>query len=137
MSIDGERLTLDYRLGPGAPRGQYAALSARISESAGVDRIAFVGQASAPMRVSVQVRLPGGRDGQRWQRSVYLDTTPRPVVIRLQDLEPVDVPTSGRPIVAPLQSLLFVVDTVNARPGTAGRVTIWQVGLGLNRLAPQ
>jgi DNA-binding transcriptional LysR family regulator len=38
----------------------------------------------------------------------------------ISELEPVDVQTSQRPVATPLQSMLFVVDTVNTRPGTIG-----------------
>ena len=38
---------------------------------------------------------------------------PHPAAVRLQEFEPADVPTTSRPIVAPIQSLLFVIDTVN------------------------
>ncbi len=128
------KVGLRYRLGDGSPRGQYAALAIPIHEASGIDRIEMTGQASRPMRVSVQVRLPGGRDGQRWQRSIYLDATPRSVVIPLQDFEPVDVRTTRRPIVTPIQSLLVVVDTVNTAPGSSGTLWLSNVALGIDRL---
>ncbi len=131
---DGGRVGLRYRLGPGEPRGQYAALAMPVREPSGIDRVELAAQASQPMRVSVQVRLPGGRDGQRWQRSVYLDQTLRSIVIPLQEFEPVDVRTTRRPIVTPIQSLLIVVDTVNTAPGASGTVWIVSASLGLERL---
>jgi hypothetical protein len=76
------------------------------------------------MRLSVQVRVPGGADGQRWQRSVYVDSTPREVVVDLADMQPVDRRTALRPVSARVQSILLVVDTVNTRPGTSGEITI-------------
>jgi hypothetical protein len=87
------------------------------------------------MRLSVQIRLHGTGD-QRWRQSVYLDETPRSVRLRLQDFEPVGRTTSRRPIVVPLQALLFVVDTVNTKPGTSGQVSIANLTLGVNRLEP-
>jgi hypothetical protein len=135
-TVDGERLRFDYRLAPGVPRGQYAALVAPIAGTAGIDRIQFVGAANRPTRLSVQIRLPGGKDGgERWRRSVYLDETPRPIVLWLQDFEPVGPPTTRRPIVTPIQSVLFVVDTVNTKPGAAGSIWLSQVSLGINRLS--
>jgi hypothetical protein len=103
-------------------------------DDAGIEGISFVGRALKPMRISLQVRLPGGRDGQRWQRSIYLDQMPRAISLRLQDFEPVDAPTTRRPIVVPLQGLLFVVDTVNALPATSGRFSIADLTLQVNRL---
>jgi hypothetical protein len=85
------------------------------------------------MRVSVQVRLPGD-GGRRWRRSIYVDQTPRSLVIPLQDFEPVDVRTTRRPIVTPIQSLLVVVDTVNTAPGTSGTLWLSNVALGIDRL---
>jgi len=118
-----------FHLGGGEPSGQYAAMTASVHSLVGADRVTFTARASKPMRVSVQLRLPGGKDGQRWRQSVYLDETPRSIAVRLQDLVAVGMTTSRRPFVAPIQGLLFVVDTVNTRPGTEG--TIWISGIGV------
>ena len=121
----------DFTLGGGVPSGQYAALVAAAPRDAGLDRIAFTARASRPMRVSLQIRLPGGAQGQRWRRSVYLDETPRDVVVRLADMEPAGETTSLRPIVARVQSVLFVVDTMNTAPGTSGTIWLRDVRLGV------
>jgi hypothetical protein len=134
IESDGGRVGLRYRLGDGSPHGQYAALAIPIHEASGVARVELTVQASQPMRVSVQVRLRGGRDGQRWRRSIYLDATPRSLVIPLQDFEPVDVRTTRRPIVTPIQSLLVVVDTVNTATGSSGTLWLSNVALGIDRL---
>ncbi|MEO7190802.1 MAG: CehA/McbA family metallohydrolase [Vicinamibacterales bacterium] len=126
------RVEFDFLLGDGAPIGQYAALVTPLDARMGVERIEFLGQASRPLRVSVQVRIPGGRDGERWRQSVYLDETPRRVSLRLQDFERVGPPTSQRPIAVPLHGLLFVVDTVNAAPGSRGTLWISDLTLGVN-----
>lgn len=134
--VENERLRFDYRLGSGAPAGQYAAVAHGDDSGAGIETIVFTAQASAPVRVSVQVRLPEGRGRtpQRWRRSIYLDGTPRTFTLRLQDFEPADAPTVRRPIVTPLHSVLFVVDTVNSAPGAEGTIWISDVALGVNRL---
>ena len=75
------------------------------------------------MRVSVQVRTSVGGEGRRWQRSVYLDETPRDVVVALGDMRPVAPGGAGPIPVRDLRALLFVVDTVNTRPGSSGQVT--------------
>jgi hypothetical protein len=120
---------LDYRLGAGVPAGQYVAIATSASGSAALDRIEFMASSLRPMRLSVQVRLPGGVEGQRWRRSIYVDETPRPFSVRLADLEPVNRTSPLRPVVARVQSVLLVIDTLNARPGTDGQLTLRQVRL--------
>ena len=136
IGLDAGRLQFAYDLGAGSPRGQYVALVHDPGNERGIETVAFTAAASAPMRMSVQVRLPEGRGrvAQRWRTSVYVGTTPTRIELRLQDFEPADRPTQRRPIVTPLQSLLFVVDTINARPGTTGRFWLSDVTLGVNRL---
>jgi hypothetical protein len=131
MTGGADAIQFDYRLGSGEPRGQFAALVNGVRRDAGISRVQFTARANAPMRLSVQVRLPGNRDGQRWRHSAYLDTTPRVIDLRLEDFEPADMPTSRRPIAASVHALLFVVDTVNTRPGVAGTVWISDVRLAV------
>ena len=57
---------------------------------------------------------------QRWQRSVYVDDVPRRISVALEELEPVERRTL-RPIIARVQSILLVIDTLNSLPGTDGR----------------
>ena len=130
-AIDLHAVKVDYQLGAGAPAGQFAALVTPVSGNLGVDRIEFVAHASTPMRLSVQIRLPGA-GGQRWRKSVYLDTTHRNYSVRLRDFESVDRPTSLRPNVARIQTILFVVDTLNTMPGSKGSFWIFdpKVGIG-------
>jgi hypothetical protein len=124
-------LQFSFQLAPGRPRGQFAALVSQVRTTSGIDRVAFVARAAQPMRISLQVRLPGGKDGLRWRRSVYLDTTPRRVTASLEEFDPAESPTTQRPIVAPIQSLLFVVDTLNTLPGTAGTAWISDISLAI------
>ena len=81
------------------------------------------------MRLSVQLREPGAGEGKRWQRSVYLDSTPRNVTVFVDDSRPPGEATGAPPIVAALDSLLLVVDTINTPPGSKG--TVWLDGLRL------
>ena len=127
----GEELGFAFGIAGGTPRGQYAAIATDLNTDSGVDAIQFTGRASAPVRVSVQLRLPGGPQGSRWGRSVYLDTTPRQVVIRLQDFDPIGPATSRRPIAVPVQGLLVVVDTLNTLPGTEGKVWLSDLKLSV------
>jgi hypothetical protein len=130
LALEGGDIALAFRLAPGANNGQYAAAVFPLTGTDSFDRVTLTIRASAPMRVSVQVRLPLGPDGERWQRSVYADTTPRTITLRIQDFEPADRDTTRRPIVTRLRSLLVVVDTWHTRPGTAGTVWLSNVSLG-------
>lgn len=130
------RLRFEYQLGDGPARGQYAALVYGGEGDDGIETVSFVATSAAPARVSVQVRLPAGRGrvGQRWRTSIFVDQTVRRYVLRLQDFEPADRPTVRRPIVTPIQSLLFVVDTINSLPGASGTLWLSDVELGINPL---
>jgi hypothetical protein len=79
--------------------------------------------APRPMRVSVQVRIPQGT-GLRWKRSLYLDDSARDAVIDFADLKPIEAPPGMRLDVSRIDTLLFVVDTVNATPGSTGELWI-------------
>ena len=136
MRVEDGRLRFDYTLGDGPARGQYVALAHAMDNDDGVETVGFVASASAPLRVSIQVRLPEGRSrtGQRWRQSIYVDQTPTRFVLRLQDFEPADRPTVRRPIVTPLHSFLVVADTVNSRPGASATIWLSAVEVGVNQL---
>jgi hypothetical protein len=71
------------------------------------------------MRLSVQLRVPD-RKGLRWQRSVYLDSTPRTVVVPFSDMRAIEAGPGSQLDLQRADTLLLVVDTVNAVPGSAG-----------------
>lgn len=127
-----QTLRFKFHVGTERPGLEFSALAASMGDpSESFDRIEFVGSASAPMRVLVQFRLPGGVDGERWSRSVYLDPTPRAITVRMTEVTPVGftpVPTR-RPVVARVRSILFVLDTLNTAPGTGGEVILKDVRL--------
>ncbi len=116
-----QALMLTYALGGGQPAGQYAAAVTEVPDAEAIDAVTFRAHADRPMRVSLQLRLISGR---RWRQSVYLDGTARTVTVPLQSFEPVDPQGILRPTAARIRSLLVVVDTLNALPGTKGTVTI-------------
>ncbi len=127
----GTSTQFSFGLGPGVAIDQFAALAATIGSALaeeGFDRVRFKVRADRSMRFSVQLRLPGGR---RWRHSVYADETPRDVELLVQDFQPADGPSQTRPIVARLRSVLFVVDTLNALPGTKGTITLSDAALGV------
>jgi hypothetical protein len=92
--------------------------------------VAFAVRADHPIRISVQVRVPGpARDGaERWQRSVYVDAVDRERTVSFDDLTPI-FPTRSRPVLADVRSILFVIDTTNAKPSASGRIWIRKVAL--------
>jgi len=123
-----KRLRFSWRLAGGARASQYAAMVTHLdgSKLRAFNQLAFHASASRPMRLSVQLRLP---DGRRWQRSVYLDETPRGIVVPMSEMTSVG-PGGRRMHLSRADSLLFVVDTVNTSPGTAGETWLdslrWQ-----------
>jgi hypothetical protein len=120
-----------FALGSGAPSSQFAALTSALdaaSAKEGFDRVQFNVRADRPTRFSVQLRLGAG---QRWRYSVYADETPRDVTAYLEDFQPAERTTSNRPVVARVRSVLFVIDTLNAAPGTRGTLWLSRAGLGV------
>ena len=108
---------LTFRLAAGDRVGQYAALGIGVGKAL-TERthLAFGARASRPMRVSVQARHP--QSGNRWQRSIYLDSESRDIIVRFDEMTPVGSGPSFDPALA--DTLLFVVDTTNTAPGTEG-----------------
>jgi hypothetical protein len=130
-AVGGTQLSLRYGLGGTLAENPFVALvmpaAAGLSE---YDRLTFVARANRPTRVSVQIRVPDGTQGQRWHRSVYLDETERPITVMFDDMMPRGTTSSQRPVLASVREVLFVLDTVNTRPGTNGQVWIDNVKLG-------
>jgi hypothetical protein len=129
IAADGTAaMKFTWRLGDGAPHGQYVALALPVSalDFEGVDALQLWLQAPRPMRLSVQLRVPRGT-GLRWERSVYLDATPRSVIVPLGEMRAVDGPRQQHVDLARADTLLLVVDTVNATPGSAGECWVGRV----------
>jgi hypothetical protein len=127
---DGREVAMGFRLGPGPLNGQYAAMAYPIDGGDNFTAITATLRASAPMRISVQVRQPGGADGERWHRSVYVDETPREVTVSLEDFRFGEDTTGRKATPALVRSVLFVVDTWHTKPGTFG--TVWVSGVSLS-----
>jgi hypothetical protein len=122
-------VTLRFRLGRGAPAGQYSAMALPVSIPPGTDAVAFDVMADRPMRISLQLRAPGGEEGERWQRSVYAEPSSRLVVVPVAEMTPAGPTRTPAPRVSAVTSLLFVVDTVNTAPGTSGEIAFGDVRL--------
>ena len=135
LEPDAGGLRFQFALGGGALASQYAAAVVPVDVDGSFDRVQVTAHANAPMRVSVQVRLPGAGGGQRWRRSAYLDASTSTVVLPLSTFTPADRPTSQQPIASAMREVLVVVDTVNTKPGTRG--TVWLTGVALGRAIPR
>lgn len=123
-SVGGTQLSLRYGLGGTVSERPYVALVAPASPApSDFDRLIFTIRALRPMRLSVQVRASGQAQDVRWRRSVYLDDTPRTIAVFLDDMTPVGQ-AAGRPVPSGIHDVLFVVDTVNAAPGSSGQIWI-------------
>ena len=130
-SVGGTRLLLRYALGGTEDEGPFVALSMPVSEGlASYDRLVFTVQSSRPTRIWVQLRIPGSTQGRSWHRSIYVDETPRTAVVRFDDMRPLEATTTGRPVLADVRDILFVMDTINNRPGVSGQLWLDEVKLG-------
>lgn len=118
-----------FALSPGIADGQFAAV--RVPVSGGLeafDRVRFRVTASAPMRLWLQLRAPVGLT-ERWGSTFFVDTESRIVDLPLSAIRAIGPTASLHAPLERVDSLLFVVDTLNTLPGTQGRVTISEVAL--------
>ena len=74
------------------------------------------------MRVWVQLRA--GQATERWGKTFYADVESRIVELSLKAFLPIGVTSSAMPPLDRIDSVLFVVDTLNSRPGASGSLTI-------------
>ena len=112
------RIAFTWQLGDTA--GQYAALRFDPATAlSGFDRLILRAAADRPMRVWLQLRAPQG-GGRRWGRSVYVDETPREIVLPFSALLPLDGDAERQVPLGDVTALLVVADTVHGRPGSAG-----------------
>jgi hypothetical protein len=122
-------LTFRFALGTGSARAQFAALVAPMAGGlAAFSRVTFTARATRPMRINVDLRPAGTNNPPRWRRSVYLDQSPRTVTASFDDMRPIGGGAGSVPLAA-IGALMFVVDTNNTRPGTAGEVTFAAIAL--------
>jgi hypothetical protein len=92
------------------------------------DRATFTVRADRPMRISVQLRAGEGEAaGERWQRSVYVDTFDQERSVFFDDVTPVGATHTFKAPLPSIRSILFVVDQTNTKPGTSGRIWIKKV----------
>jgi hypothetical protein len=130
-AVGGTQLSLRYAIGGTQSENPYVAAVLPVKGGlSAYDRLMFTARASRPMRISVQLRVPDGPQGQRWHRSVYLDETDRPIMVMLDSMVPRGATRSERPALAAVRDVLFVIDAVNTRPGTSGQLWLDEVNYG-------
>jgi hypothetical protein len=123
-AVPGTQLSFRYALGGTRAQSPFAAVAMPAGTAlAGSTRMVFIARADRPTRLSIQLRAPTGPEGERWHRSVYLDQMPRAITVDFADMTPSGRTSQPRPDLGAVQSVLFVVDTVNADLGSSG--TIW------------
>jgi hypothetical protein len=118
----GRQVLFRYAIGGRASESPYAAAAFSVAGLAGYSRLVFTARADQPMRLAVQLRAPGGSEGERWRRSIYLDEVARTIVVPFDEFRPVPGARSGPLPLADIDSLLFVVDSVHTPLGASGRV---------------
>lgn len=122
----GTELSLRYELGEQSESPYLAVVVPAGKGIAGFDRVSFKARASGPMRLWVQLRAPDETRDRRWRRSVYLDDSEDTNTVFLDEMTPVGA-ASGSLDLQAVRDLLFVVDTVNSRPGSSGQVWLDEV----------
>jgi hypothetical protein len=131
LAVPGTQLLMRYAVGGSVAESPFVAFAMPAGDAiATADRLMFTAHADRPMRLSVQLRIPSGVAGERWQRSIYLDQMPRDVTVFFDDMIPRGPTTARRPTLADVRSVLFVVDSVNSKPGTSGQFWIDDVRYG-------
>ena len=131
-TIGGSELRLRYALAGGVAAGQYAALVYDTPAGLAADRLTFTVRAEHPMRISIQVRVPGTDDraaGERWQRSVYVGAFDQERTVFFDDMTPAGATRTPVPRLAEVRSIIFAIDTVNTQPGASGRLWIKRAAL--------
>ncbi len=130
-TTNGTNLALRYALGGSTAESAYAGFVMSSGPTLSqFDRVTFTANADRPMRLSVQLRIPGGEQGERWQRSVFLDEMPRAITVYFDDMRAAGATRTERPPLDAVDSVLFVVDTVNTPLGGSGRIWIDDVRYG-------
>jgi len=129
--VGGADLRFRYGLSGGVPGGQVATLVYDTPQGvASSDRLTISIRAEHPMRVSVQLRGGAGdAEGERWERSIYVDPTQQEHTIYFDDLMPVGHTHTFKPDLANIRGVLFVVDARNTKPGDSGRLWIRKAAL--------
>ena len=116
-----------FALSPGTPAGQFAAIQIPITGGlAAFDRVQFRVSSPKPLRAWVQLRAPVGNT-ERWGSTFYADSETRLIDVPLGAFRPIGVTSSAQPPLDRVDSLLFVVDTMNSLPGATGSMVLSEI----------
>ena len=74
----------------------------------------------------MQLRAPVGNT-ERWGTTFYADAEARLVDVPLRAFRPIGVTSSEQPPLDRVDSLLFVVDTMNFLPGATGSMVLSEI----------
>jgi hypothetical protein len=122
---DRTELRFRFGLADGPAVGQYASLVLTVPDGAEpYEAIRFRIRAEKPMRISVQTRVA---NADRWQRSIYVDTSAGERTVGFDDFRPVGSRDVRAIPARDLRSVMFVVDTLNTKTGTSGRIWVSDV----------
>jgi hypothetical protein len=130
---NGNALRFRFGLAGGDAPGRVAALA--FDTPRGTlpnDRLTLTIRAERPMRISVQLRAgedQGEASRERWQRTLYVDTTDQERTIYFDDMMPVGETHTFKPVFNSIRTILFVVDATNTKPGDSGRIWIKRADL--------
>jgi hypothetical protein len=121
----GSQASLRYALSGSASASPYVAFAMpTLLPLSNYDRIVLSARAEPPMRMSVQLRTPVGQAGERWARSVFVSEMAREITLFFSDFSPRGPTRDARPRLTDVNSILFVIDSVNTAVGSAGRIWI-------------
>ena len=116
-----------FALSPGTPSGQFAAIQIPITGGlAAFDRVRFRVSSPTPLRAWVQLRAPVGNT-ERWGTTFYTDAAGRLIDVPLRAFLPIGDTSSEQPPLDRIDTLLFVVDTLNFLPGATGSMVLSEI----------
>jgi hypothetical protein len=121
-------LRLRYNLSKNQTPGPYATIAVNTPVGEPFRRVTFSVRSDRAIRLGVQLRIPGP-DGDRWERSVYVDARSRHHSVDFDDMTPIGVTRSARPAMDAVRDLMFVIDTTHAKPGASGDVWLEDIVL--------
>ena len=123
-ALPGTQLLLRFAISGSSADSPYAAFVMPATSAIGMyDRLMFMARADRPMRLSVQLRASGAADS-RWRRSVYVDQMPRAIEVPFADFHGINTSMPEHPALSQIDSVLFVIDSVNTKIGSNGQIQI-------------
>jgi len=127
----GSQLRWRYALGGARDAGAYAAMVVAAGPAlATSDRITFTIRADKPMRVAFQFRVPKGAEGERWQRTFYVDDMPRDVTVFFDEMTPRGFTSTRRPELSEVQAVMWVIEPPHTALGASGQVWLDNIRYG-------